>query len=181
MVQKESFSLQAEAVAQNVRAARKSMKLTQQELAHLSGISRRTITGIEAGENVSIRILDQLAQAMQLPLLDLIGDPGPQPATVWQGQVGSHAQLHLSTRHQGTVDLWTVQLQPGDVYPICPDPQNLRHILQVNAGNLTLESADQTFTYSAGTVQLIHFATPHTIRNLASEPLLFTFVMLMEL
>lgn len=48
--------------------ARKKAKLTQEELANLTGLRRVTITRIENGRNTSIESLERIAKALNMKL-----------------------------------------------------------------------------------------------------------------
>ena len=67
------------ALAQNLRAARLAAGLSQQELADLSGVSRKYIGEIESspdGANVSVDVLAVIAEHIGRSPLDLL-DPTP--------------------------------------------------------------------------------------------------------
>lgn len=60
------------AVADRVRAERRALKWTQQELAEVSGVSRATIARIEAGTHApTLATLRKLAEVMGLRVADL--------------------------------------------------------------------------------------------------------------
>ena len=65
-----------EILAQNLRLARQSKKLTQEALADLSGLSSRYIGAIErANVGISITVLAQLAAALDVEPGDLLQAP----------------------------------------------------------------------------------------------------------
>ena len=64
-------------VSQNVRRLRLVAQLSQSSLAQQSGVSRRMLVAIEAGEkNVSLTTLDRIAEALDVAFSDLIQAPG---------------------------------------------------------------------------------------------------------
>ncbi len=66
-------------VSLNVRSLRHASGLSQTALAERSGVSRRMLVAIEAGEkNVSLTTLDLIAEALGVAFSDL--DPGTRPA-----------------------------------------------------------------------------------------------------
>ena len=68
-----------EILAQNLRLARQSKKLTQEALADLSGLSSRYIGAIErANVGISITVLAQLAEALDVEPGDLLRAPSPK-------------------------------------------------------------------------------------------------------
>lgn len=63
-------------VSQNVRRLRNCADLSQTALAEKSGVSRRMLVAIEAGEkNVSLATLDRVAEALEVAFSDLIQAP----------------------------------------------------------------------------------------------------------
>lgn len=61
------------AVAERVRVERARQRLTQEELAHRSGLSRVYIGAVERGEvNCSVAVLAQIAAALGLPPRELL-------------------------------------------------------------------------------------------------------------
>jgi transcriptional regulator with XRE-family HTH domain len=62
--------------ARNLRAARKHQRLTQEDLADLSGLHPTYISDIERGErNVSIDNIGRLATALQVDAATLLSGP----------------------------------------------------------------------------------------------------------
>jgi transcriptional regulator with XRE-family HTH domain len=74
------ISIGRRALALNLRAARLEVGLSQQELADLSGVSRKYVGEIESapyGANVSIDVLAVIAQHVRRSPVDLL-DPTPR-------------------------------------------------------------------------------------------------------
>ncbi|MFS0841268.1 helix-turn-helix domain-containing protein [Paenibacillus sp. 1P03SA] len=60
-------------IGQAIRAARMNARLTQEDLAEASGKERGYISDIERGaKNVTIRTLDEIAEALNMDTLDMI-------------------------------------------------------------------------------------------------------------
>src|SRR5947207_4540111 len=65
-------------LGERIRAARARRGMTRKILARDSAVSERYLAQLEVGHgNISIILLRQVAQAMGLPLADLVGD-GPE-------------------------------------------------------------------------------------------------------
>lgn len=59
-------------VGNRIRELRKTISLTQEELAFLSGLDRTYIASVEAGKrNISIKNLDRITQALKCSLSKL--------------------------------------------------------------------------------------------------------------
>ncbi|NRG41103.1 helix-turn-helix domain-containing protein [Rathayibacter sp. VKM Ac-2835] len=132
-------------VGSNLRRSRLEAGLSQAALAELSGISRRTIVNVEAGEaNISLTGVDRLAVALGSSFTALVSAPGSVPAAIdevaWRGDdAASVAVLLASVPARAEAQLWTWTLGPGDRYRAQPDPEGWHEILLVTAGALVLE------------------------------------------
>lgn len=64
-----------QALGERVKAQRARRGLTRKALSNAAGVSERHLANLEYGEgNASILVLDQVAQALQCPLVQLLGD-----------------------------------------------------------------------------------------------------------
>ncbi|MET0348821.1 MAG: helix-turn-helix domain-containing protein, partial [Rhizobacter sp.] len=128
----------------NLRAARAALGLSQQALADASGVSRRMLVSLEAGDaNVSFATLDRLARVLGVTFAELIRPPADAAAPVlaWRGTLaGSHASLLQSHRMgTGTFELWEWRLAAGERYEAAPDPAGFHEMIYVVDGTLTLK------------------------------------------
>lgn len=76
--------MNAKLFGKNVLLIRKDGKLSQEQLAGLTGVSRNYISMIERGEaeNVSDEIIRKLAQGLEASVQQLIGEPGESSPAV---------------------------------------------------------------------------------------------------
>ncbi|WP_342622750.1 XRE family transcriptional regulator [Pseudomonas alkylphenolica] len=144
-------------VSQNVRRLRHAAELSQNALAEKSGVSRRMLVAIEAGENnVSLTTLDRLAEALGVAFTDLIQasdnrDPSRINELAWAGvHPGSRAVLLASSAASREVELWEWRLEPGEVYQCEADADGWSEQLYVVEGCLTLAIGDQQHMLRAG-------------------------------
>lgn len=143
-------------VSANVRRFRAAANLSQVALAERSGISRRTIVKLEAGEaNISLTGLDHLADALGVTFVDLVAAPAAQHVDIrelaWQGEVpGSAAMLLASVPAATDAQLWSWVLEPGDRYDAEPDPVGWSEMLLVFEGTLHIEKEDGAVDLDAG-------------------------------
>ena len=159
-------------VSQNVRRLRQAAQLSQSALSELSGVSRRMLVAIEAGEkNVSLSTLDRVAEALNVAFSDLIQAPGsPDPSRInevaWTGAIaGSKAVLLAKAVACREVELWEWTLQPGETYFSQADAEGWSEQLYVFDGCLTLVIDDQALTFSAGEFYMYASDRPHAYRN----------------
>ncbi|PPF23509.1 Cro/Cl family transcriptional regulator [Rathayibacter tritici] len=143
-------------VSANVRHFRATADLSQVALAERSGISRRTIVKLEAGEaNISLTGLDHLADALGVTFVDLVAAPAAPRADIrelaWQGDVpGSAAVLLASVPAAVDAQLWSWVLEPGDRYDAEPDPVGWSEMLIVFEGSLHIDKEDGAADLSTG-------------------------------
>jgi len=132
-----------------VRTLRQARQLTLDELSSRSGVSRRMIALVEAGEaNPSLGTLDKLARALGTDFASLVTDHPVAPlvpeaaedvAPVWQDGQGSTARILVSHRGGATTELWQWELVPGGRYQAEPDPPGSEEMILVSSGHLVVE------------------------------------------
>lgn len=132
-------------VGANLRRLRQRAELSQIELAEASGVSRRTIINLEAGEaNIGLSGLDHLAAALGVGFVDLVTGPERSTSSVnevlWRGQDrASVAALLGSAPASHQVEMWNWSLAPGERYDASPDPPGWHELVYVVEGRLRLE------------------------------------------
>jgi transcriptional regulator with XRE-family HTH domain len=143
-------------VAGNLRRLRQERGLSQTALAERSGISRRTIINLEAGEaNISLSGLDRVAEALDTDFVTLVAEPSAPPTAVnavaWRGgSPDSVAALIGAVPARTDAQLWTWALAPGDRYDAEPDPAGWHEIVFVTAGSLRIDRDDGVSALAAG-------------------------------
>lgn len=159
-------------VSQNVRRLRHAADLSQSALAEKSGVSRRMLVAIEAGEkNVSLTTLDRLAEALDVAFTDLIQapdnrDPSRINELAWTGErPGSKAVLLASSVASREVELWEWRLEPGETYLSEADADGWSEQLYVFEGCLTLIIADQQHRLQTGDFFSFASNCMHAYRN----------------
>lgn len=167
-------------VSLNVRRLRHAAGLSQTALAERSGVSRRMLVAIEAGErNVSLATLDRVAEALGVAFSELIhapdaGDFSRINEVAWAGaRVGSQAVLLSRATARREVELWEITLAPGDVYASEADPEGWSQQVYVIAGRLCVELP--AACHEVPTAGFLMFASDcsHRYRNAGDEPVRF--------
>lgn len=167
-------------VSVNVRRLRHEADMSQAALAEKSGVSRRMLVAIEAGErNVSLATLDRLAEALDVAFSDLIQGPeGRDPSRInelaWAGlHAGSQAVLLARASARRGVELWEFSLAPGEAYASQADPDGWSEQVYVIEGCLTVDLPDQTQQVQAGAFYMFASNRPHAYRNEGAVALRF--------
>ncbi|XEN34547.1 transcriptional regulator with XRE-family HTH domain (plasmid) [Ensifer sp. WSM1721] len=144
-------------VSGNLRRLRQAAGLSQIALAEASGISRRMIIAVEAGDaNISLSSLDKLAAAMGVGFVDLVRDPDRQSLSdinevTWRGVGPDSKGVLLGSAPAGNeAQMWMWSLQSGDSYQAEPDPQGWHEMIYVMEGVLTLVLSGVEKDYAAG-------------------------------
>jgi len=159
-------------VSRNIRRLRNLADLSQTALAEKSGVSRRMLVAIEAGENnVSLTTLDRIAQALDVAFSDLIQAPDNRDPTrinelAWAGSIsGSKAVLLASAVASKEVELWEWRLEPGELYHSESDADGWSEQLFVFEGSLTVVLADHERLLQPGEFFMYASNQPHSYRN----------------
>jgi transcriptional regulator with XRE-family HTH domain len=159
-------------VSQNVRRLRNAADLSQSALAEKSGVSRRMLVAIEAGEkNVSLATLDRVAEALDVAFSDLIQapdvrDPSRINEVAWAGLIpGSKAVLLAKAVATREVELWEFCLEPGEVYASEADPEGWSEQVYVFEGCLSIGLADVIHRVESGEFYMFASSQAHTYRN----------------
>jgi len=164
-----------QAVGVRVRSLRLERQLTLDELSARSGVSRRMVALLEAGEaNPSLGTLDKLAGALGTdfaslvaarPVAPLVPKSSQEVAPVWEDGLGSTARLLASKPGAGTIELWQWELAPGSRYEAEPDPPTSEEMILVSAGRLVIEVGEDRFSLAAGGYLRLPTDRPYAYAN----------------
>lgn len=159
-------------VSLNVRRLRGDAGLSQTGLAEKSGVSRRMLVAIEAGEtNVSLATLDRVAEALEVAFSDLIQAPEEADHSrinevAWAGALpGSKAVLLARAVARREVEMWEFSLEPGEAYSSEADPDGWSEQIYVFTGYLHIELAEHTREVGTGEFFMFPSNQVHTFRN----------------
>jgi transcriptional regulator with XRE-family HTH domain len=164
-----------QAVGVRVRSLRLERQLTLDELSARSGVSRRMIALLEAGEvNPSLGTLDKLAQALGTdfvslvaarPVAALVPKSSEEVAPVWEDGLGSTARLLASRPVTGTTELWQWELVPRSRYEAEPDPPGGEEMVLVSTGRLVVEVGEERFSLTSGGYLRLPTDRPYAYAN----------------
>jgi transcriptional regulator with XRE-family HTH domain len=98
-----------QAVARNIRALREANGISQTDLASAVGVTRSSISNIEAGrQNLGITLLGRIADALAVPPADLLKEAGTSPRSSIADLV---ARLKAAERHARRCDVRTAEAE----------------------------------------------------------------------
>lgn len=178
----------ADAIGIRVRRWRAERSWTLDGLADRSGVSRRTLVGIEAGQsNPSIGILLRLAGAFGVSLADLVEDAdkgrtriiraGGAPA-LWQGQAGGQGLLVGTTEPPTVVEHWDWRMNPDEAHESEAHSVGTREIILVHEGRLDVAIGHQLTTLESGDSIAMPGDQPHAYRCHGTDSVHFTMTVL---
>lgn len=143
-------------LATNLKYFRDAKQMTQQQLADLSGVSRRTIAGLESGqENISLAKLGWIADVLEVSFVDLVrAAEKPQEVIneqLWQGATAqSYAKILSSCQAKHGIELWEWSLSPHEIYSAEPDQAGWYEMIYVIEGQLSVEIDKQIVVLNVG-------------------------------
>jgi transcriptional regulator with XRE-family HTH domain len=142
-----TFDTTLEAIARRLATARGAARISFDQLAVRSGVSKGSLVKLEQGQgNPSIGVLCQVAAALGISLSDLVSDAttGLEPVEfdpqggkiLWQGPQGGFARLVAGTSGADMVELWEWKLKPKERYDAAPHSKGTREMIEVESGKL---------------------------------------------
>lgn len=162
-------------VGRRIRQLRTEHHLTLDELSNRSGVSRRMITMLEAGEtNASLGTLDKLARALEIDFYLMITGQTVAPLSpeatrevtpLWEDGHGSTARLLISHSRASVTELWQWHLVGGARYQAEADPPGSEEILLVSKGRLVVEVGDRRYPITAGGYLRLPSDVPYAYAN----------------
>ncbi|ECG8259814.1 helix-turn-helix domain-containing protein [Salmonella bongori] len=173
-----------EAVSQRIKQFRRQKKMSLDELARCSGVSKGMLVEIEGCKaNPSIALLCKIAAAMGVAVADIV-NVASEPrvhlidrndiAVLWRGEKGGSAKLMAGTSGPDMVELWQWVMHPGEKYASEGHPVGTCELLFVNRGTLMLTVDDSRFIIGEGCSAVARTDMPHAYLNDTHEVVEFT-------
>jgi transcriptional regulator with XRE-family HTH domain len=144
------------------------------ELSRRSGVARNTIAALERGEgNPTVDTLYALADALGVPLAELLDTPDEGPKVVRAGE-GAHVEgaalaAHLLERidRPGLLgELYAIRFHPGAARQAAPHPFGVEELLHVHAGRVRVGPADAPIELGPGDYARYSGSVPHVYEAL---------------
>ncbi len=166
-----------------IQRERKAHKLTLEQLAARSGVSKSMLSQIERGQaNPTFAVLWGLTQALGIEFSDLVGGGS---ATVGGGQVEVLTAAHTpeikspdgscrlrilsAPRLAGEIEWYDIEIAPGGVLDSAPHaPGSMEHFTAL-AGLFDVKSGETTVGLKQGETARYPVDVPHAITNTGEE------------
>ncbi|MGE1527064.1 XRE family transcriptional regulator [Pseudomonas ceruminis] len=174
----------SEAIAMRLREVRKKQKLSLDELARRSGVSKGMVVEIEnCNANPSIAILCKISAALGLSVADVVDVAGTPAArlieaaeipTLWNGPEGGTARLLAGTSGPNMIELWKWEIKPGEFFESSGHPAGTFELFHVEQGTLRLEIGETALIIQKDCSAIAKTDAPHQYINGGKDDLIFT-------
>jgi transcriptional regulator with XRE-family HTH domain len=174
----------SEAVARRLRDERKQQKISLDELARRSGVSKGMVVEIEnCNANPSIGILCKISAALGLSVADIVNvastptarliEPQDIP-TLWAGPNGGTARLLAGTSGPNMIELWRWELKPGEAFESAGHPAGTFELFHVEKGTLKVTIDQSEILITEGSSAIAKTDVPHKYINTGKGSVVFT-------
>ncbi len=173
-------------IGTRVRQERQAKRWTLDQLAEVSGVSRRMLISIEQGvANPSIGILLKISDALGVGLPALVELPHPKPvkvtrygdgAALWSSESGGRGVLMAGTEPPDVIELWDWTLAPGDQHLSEAHTPGTKELVQVQEGTIVVVNADQSVTLDSGDAAAFPGDVAHSYANPGTQTARFSLV-----
>ena len=165
-------------VAENARRLREENRLTLEEAARLTGVSRSMLAQIEKGTaNPSLGVLGKITSGLRIEFQTLIEAPRvdfclvkPEemiPTKKLEGQYKVFTCFPFEDSQ--SVEIYRIDVEPGGVYTSGSHGERTREYITVIDGTLTIECHDHSQKVEKSQVYKFETDQPHIYRNEGSE------------
>ena len=166
-----------------VTELRKKHKLTLDQLASASGVSRSMLSQIERGKaNPTLAVTFRIAQAFGITIGELVDQPwsapsielvhGDDPNMLFRSddrcQIRTLSPLHM----ERSIEFYEVRLAPGSELQSAAHYEGTRELLTVSSGRAQVVSGDSSRELDAGDSAHYRADLEHCIENTGSNELL---------
>lgn len=161
-------------VAKNIRRLREERKLSMDELAKLSGVSKSMLAQIERGEgNPTVSTLWKLSNGMKVPFdaltvrpraaYEIVKTAEVQPLLEDGGRVRNYSIFPDDENRRFAV--YYLELEPGSYWQSEPHLRGTTEFITVFCGALEVEAGGRRFAVAEGEHLRFKGDTAHSYRN----------------
>ncbi|TQV73463.1 helix-turn-helix domain-containing protein [Exilibacterium tricleocarpae] len=172
----------SQALCQRVTELRKKNKLTLDQLAAASGVSRSMLSQIERGQaNPTLAVTFRIAQAFGITIGELVDQPwasstievvhGDDPNNLFRAddecRIRTLSPLHM----EKNTEFYELRVAPGASLASAPHYEGTRELLTVTQGRARVSSGDSHCTLAEGDSAHYRGDLTHTIENCGDREL----------
>lgn len=164
----------ADIISGNLKKIREEQKLSLDNVAKLTGVSKSMIGQIERGEvSPTITTLWKIANGLKLSFTALLSRPQSdieiirkadvEPLTEDNGKFKNYALFPFDETRR--FEIYTVDMAQGSYLSAEPHPQGSQEFITVYSGELTVRVQDEEYTVQTGDSIRFKADSPHTYHN----------------
>lgn len=165
-------------VAKNMKHLREQNKLSMDELAKLSGVSKSMLAQIERGAgNPTVSTLWKLANGMKIPFEALTVQPKTSYEIVKTSEIqpffkdGDRVKVYslFPDNENRRFSVYYLELEPGSYWQSEPHLRGTKELITVFGGVIEIEVDDKVFTISKEESIRFRGDCSHSYRNTSRE------------
>lgn len=165
-------------IAENLKRLREVRKLSLNDLAKLTGISKSMLGQIERGEvNPTVSTVWKISNGLKISFTQLMSRPEANIEIVEQSKIepliednGKFRNFPIfpfdSTRR---FEMYSVEIDVGSYLNAEAHPQGTQEFITVFSGDINITINNENFNVTAGDSIRFHADIPHDYKNIGSE------------
>lgn len=172
----------SQVLRERVTELRKKNKLTLDQLASISGVSRSMLSQIERGQaNPTLGVTFRIAQAFGISIGELVEQPwgnanidvvhGDDPNNLFRAdkecQIRTLSPLHM----EKSVEFYELRLAPNASLESAPHFDGARELLTITQGSAVVRSGNSSSTLACGDSAHYRADLEHAIKNSGKDTL----------
>lgn len=173
-------------VAKNIKRLREERKLSMEELAKLSGVSKSMLAQIERGDgNPTISTLWKISNGMKVPFnvltvrpevpYEIVKTSEIQPILEDEGRVRNYCIFPDDENRRFAV--YYLELAPGSYWQSEPHLRGTEEFITVFGGTVEIKTDVQSFVAASGESVRFKGDTVHSYRNTGKEKVILHMIL----
>lgn len=173
-------------VAKNIKRLREENKLSMEELAKLSGVSKSMLAQVERGKgNPTLSTLWKISNGMKVPFdaltmrpktpYEIVKTSDIQPLLEDNGKVKNYSIFPDNENRRFAV--YYLELEPGSYWQSDPHLRGTTEYITVFGGTLEIEADDHHFIISKGESLRFKGDTTHSYRNCSDQTVILHMIL----
>lgn len=181
--QPEQLDIASQVLCQRVTELRKKNKLTLEQLAAASGVSRSMLSQIERGQaNPTLAVTFRIAQAFGISIGELVDQPwaassielvhGNDPNNLFRSDNECRIRTLSPMHMEKNVEFYELRISPNAQLFSAPHFEGTKELLTVTKGSAVIQAGDNQCELTTGDSAHYRADLEHCIKNNAEEELI---------
>lgn len=166
----------AQSFSKRVTALRRQNKMTLEQLALASGVSRSMLSQIERGQaNPTLAVSFKIAEGFGIPIGELLEASwsapdievvhGDDPKSIFRSDEGCQVRTLSPLRMEKSIEFYEITLEPGAALESTAHFQGTRELLTVTTGEVSVSAGGSRRALHAGDSAHYRADVDHVIAN----------------